>query len=59
MTQSDLADKLGIHRNTLASWLNGQRSANVEDVIAILDAMGYEPGEYLDMRLGDLIRVEE
>lgn len=59
MTQVDLAERMGIHRNTVASWLNGQRSANVEDIIAMLEAMGYSVSDVLDMRIGDLMRLEE
>lgn len=59
ITQSELADRMNVHRNTVASWLNGQRSANVEDILAMLQAMGYESDEALNMRLGDLMRVDE
>ena len=59
MTQTELADKIGVHRNTLASWLNGSRSANMENIMQILAAMGFSEGEIFEMRLGDLLKVEE
>lgn len=59
MTQTDLADKIGVHRNTVASWLNGSRSANMESVVQMLAAMGYTDDEIFNMRLGDLLRIDE
>ena len=59
MTQTDLADAMGIHRNTVASWLNGSRSANVEDIIKMLREIGYTYDDIFNMKLGELARLED
>ena len=59
ITQADLAQKLGVHYNTVSNWLNGGTSPDMETVISILEKLGHDRDEIMSMKLGDLIDVEE
>ena len=43
----DLADKLGVHRNTLSRKLNGNQSFMLEEVNAIAQALGVGVEKFL------------
>ena len=39
-TQTDLAERLGVHVNTLLRWENGKRFPNIEKIKKIADVLG-------------------
>ena len=47
-SQQELADGLGISRNTLASWEDGYSSPSLDDILDLFNILGESPNPYLN-----------
>lgn len=51
MTQSDLAERVGVEQPTVQRWERGKREPSFEQLFALADALGVEPGALIDPAL--------
>lgn len=48
LSQSDLANKIGVHRQVLTNWLNGTRNPKIENLKKIAKALNISVEDLLD-----------
>lgn len=59
VSQQELARALGVHYNTVNNWLRGESDPGLGSVIEALLAIGLTAEDVLNMRLRDLITIED
>lgn len=48
LTQQELADKAGVHRNAISRWETGYSRPTVPWLLKLSEALGVEPSAFLD-----------
>lgn len=59
VAQTTLAERLEVHYNTVNNWLSGRSDPGLGSVIQALRAIGMTDDQILNMRIGDLVTIED
>lgn len=59
VSQLKLAEMLNVHYNTVNNWLSGRNDPGLGSVIEALRAIGMSDEQILNMRIGDLVMIED
>lgn len=51
ITQTELAEKIGVTKGCISNWERGYRDASSSEIYAVSEALGIEPGKLIERRI--------